>query len=119
MAQSELSEGTHTLQIWAEAKYNDGNTTVNSNLLYYTFTVASSVVGSTNKFINISTSFDSGDFPLSSLMLNATQYESQTLQWGYYTDSLQTNTSISVTWKLLDGLDDANPTELGVMTANS
>lgn len=119
MAQSQLSEGTHTLQIWAEAKYNDGNTTVNSNLLYYTFTVASSVVGSTNKFINISTSFDSGDFPLSNLMLNATQYESQQLQWGYYTDSLQSNTSISVTWKLLDGLDDANPTELGMITANS
>ena len=119
MAQTQLAEGTHTLQIWAEAKYNDGNTTVNSNLLYYTFTVASSIVGSTNKFINISTSFDSGDFPLSNLMLNATQYESQVLQWGYYTDSLQTNTSISVTWKLLDGLDDANPTELGTMTANS
>ena len=119
MAQAELSEGTHTLQMWAEAKYNDGNTTVNSNLLYYTFTVASSVVGSTGKFINISTSFESGDFPLSDLMLNATQYESQTLQWGYYTDSLQTNTSISVTWKLLDGMDDPNPTTLSVITANS
>lgn len=118
-AQAELSEGTHTLQIWAEAKYNDGNTTVNSNLLYYTFTVASSVVGSTGKFINIATSFDSGDFPLSNLMLNATQYEAQLLQWGYYTDSLQTNTSISVTWKLLDGLDDANPETLSVITANS
>jgi hypothetical protein len=52
-------------------------------------------------------------------MLGATQYESQTLQWGYYTDSLQTNTSISVTWKLMDGLDDANPTTLSVITANS
>ena len=119
MLQAQLSEGTHSLQIWAEAKYNDGNTTVNSNLLYYTFTVASSVVGSTDKFINISTSFESGDFPLSSLMLNATQYEAQSLQWGYYTDSLQTNTSISVTWKLLDGMDDNNPTTLSVITANS
>lgn len=119
MAQAQLSEGTHTLQIWAETKYNDGNTTVNSNLLYYTFTIASSVVGSTNKYVNIATSFDSGDFPLSDLMLGATQYESQTLQWGYYTDSLQTNTSISVTWKLMDGLDDANPTTLSVITANS
>lgn len=119
MIQAELSEGTHTLQVWAEAKYNDGNTTVNSNLLYHTFTVASSIVGSTGKFINISSSFDSGDFPLSSLMLNATQYEAQTLQWGYYTDSLQTNTSISVTWKLLDGMDDQNPTTLAVITANN
>ena len=117
--QTELSEGQHSLQIWAEAKYNDGNTTINSNLLYYTFTVASSVVGSTGKFVNISTSFGSGDFPLSNLMLNATQYESQILRWGYYTDSLQSNTSISVVWKLLDGLDDQNPTTLATITANS
>ena len=117
-AQIQLSEGQHTLQIWAEAKYNDGNTTVNSNLLYYTFTVGSSIVGSTFKYINISTSFDSGQFPLSSLMLNATQYESQTLRWGYYTDSLQTNTQISVVWKLLDGLDDANPTTLATINAS-
>lgn len=119
MIDAQLSEGSHSLQMWVEAKYNDGNTTVNSNLLYYTFTVASSIIGSTNKFINISTSFSSGDFPLSSLMLNATQYEAQQLRWGYYTDSLQTNTSISVTWKLLDGLDDANPVTLTVATANS
>jgi hypothetical protein len=52
-------------------------------------------------------------------MLNATQYEPQTLQWGYYTDSLQTNTSIPVTWKLLVGEDDANPLVLGQATANS
>lgn len=114
-----LAEGQHTLQIWAEAKYNDGNTQVNSNLLYYTFTIASSVVGSTNKFINIFKSFDTGDFPLSNLLLSATQYESSTLQWGYYTDSLQTNTAIPVTWKLLDGLDDANPLKLQTITART
>jgi hypothetical protein len=87
--------------------------------LYYTFTIASSIVGSTGKFININSEFTSGYFPLSALMLNATQYEPQTLQWGYYTDSLQTNTSIPVTWKLLVGEDDANPLVLGQATANS
>lgn len=117
--QANLSEGQHTLQIWAEAKYNDGNTTIHSNLLYYTFTVASSVIGSTNKFINIHRSFDTGNFPLSDLMLNATQYEPYTLQWGYYTDSLQTNTSIPVVWKLLNGDDDQNPLTIGNITANS
>jgi hypothetical protein len=71
MMQAQLSEGTHTLQIWAEAKYNDGNTVINSNLLYYTFTIASSIVGSTYKFINIFTSINNGDFPLNNLMLNA------------------------------------------------
>jgi len=75
MIQTQLSEGQHSLQIWVEAKYNDGNTIVNSNLLYYTFTVASSVVGSTDKFINIGAEFISRDSPLSSLMLNSTQYE--------------------------------------------
>ena len=103
--QPTLSEGQHSLQIWAEAKYNDGNTQVNSNLLYYTFTVASTTVGSTGKFINVATQFGSGDFPFGSLTISATQYESQQLQWAYYTDSLQTNTSISVTWKLLHILE--------------
>ena len=119
MLQSALSEGTHTLQIWAEAKYNDGNTIVNSNLLYYTFVIGSSVVGSTGKFVNIATSFGSGDFPMSNLLLTATQYEAQQLNWSYYTDSLQTNTSIPVTWKLLDGMNDANPTTLATITADS
>ena len=116
---STLSEGQHSLQIWVEGKYNDGNVSIMSNLLYYTFVVASSVVGSTNKFINIGQSFISGDFPLSDLMLSATQYEAQQLQWAYYTDSLQSNTQISVTWKLLQGLDDQNPTVLTTATANS
>ena len=117
--QSQLEEGEHVIQIWAEAKYNDGNTTINSNLLYYTFTIASSAVGSVGKFINVFASFKDGNLPQDSLMLYATQYESFSMQWGYYTDSLQTNTSISVTWKLLDGLDDQNPTQLSVITANS
>ena len=117
--QPTLSEGQHSLQIWVEGRYNDGNVSVNSNLLYHTFVVASSVVGSTAKFINIRQSFDSGNFPLSSLMIHATQYESQSMQWAYYTDSLQTNTQIQVTWKLLQGLDDANPVTLATATANT
>lgn len=88
MMQPTLSAGTHTLQIWAEARYNDGQTTIDSNLLYFTFTIASTVVGSTGKFVNIHKSFNSGDFPLSELLLTATQYEQVQLQWGYYTDSL-------------------------------
>jgi hypothetical protein len=107
------------LQIWVEGKYNDGNVTVTSNLLYYTFVIASSVVGSTSKFINICQSFTSGDFPLSGLMLYATQYEAQSLQWAYYTDSLQTNTQIQVTWKLLQGLNDVAPITLATATANN
>lgn len=115
--QSSLSEGQHSLQIWVEGKYNDGNVSVMSNLLYYTFVVASSTPGSVTKYLNICQSFTSGDFPLSDLMLTATQYESQTLQWAYYTDSLQTNTQIQVTWKLLQ--DNQTPITLVTATANS
>ena len=60
-----LTEGQHTLQIYAEASYNSGQITVYSNLLYYTFVVASSEAGVTDKFINIATSFENGNFPLS------------------------------------------------------
>lgn len=115
--QPSLSEGQHSLQIWVEGKYNDGNVSVMSNLLYYTFVVASSTPGSITKYLNICQSFTSGDFPLSNLMLAATQYESQTLQWAYYTDSLQTNTQIQVTWKLLQ--DNQTPITLVTATANS
>lgn len=117
--QPDLSEGQHSLQIWVEGKYNDGNVSVMSNLMYYTFVIASSVVGSTDKYLNICQSFISGDFPLSNLMITATQYEAQSLQWAYYTDSLQTNTQIQVSWKLLKGLNDPNPTTLITATANN
>lgn len=117
LMQPNLTSGTHTLQVWAEAKYNDGQTTIYSNLLYFTFTVASTIVGSAGKFINVHKSFISGDFPLNELLITATQYEQVQLQWGYYTDSLQTNTSISVVWKLLD--DDTEVAQLGTITANT
>jgi hypothetical protein len=32
---------------------------------------------------------------------------------------LQTNTQIQINWKLLQGLDDANPIDLATATANS
>jgi hypothetical protein len=68
-----LNSGLHTLQIWAEALYNDGSVTIFSNLLYYTFVVSTSEI-STRKYICVSTSFNSGSYPLSNLVLNATQY---------------------------------------------
>jgi len=52
-------------------------------------------------------------------MLSAVQYDAAKLSWGYYTDSLQTNTSIPVTWKLLTGIDDENPITLANITANN
>lgn len=113
-----LEPGLHTLQIWAEAEYNDGSVKINSNLLYYTFVVATSDI-SVQKYICLSTSFDFGTFPITDLTLQATQYMPQTLQWGYYTDSDQTDTQIQVAWKLYQNEDDENPETLTVITADS
>lgn len=114
-----LSEGLHTLQIWAEASYNDGSVTINSNLLYFTFAVASTSAISTKKYILVSTSFETGVFPFSSLTLAATQYDPQTLNWGYYTDNLQNDTKINVQWKLFENSDDENPQVLANTVANN
>ena len=74
MISPSLDAGQHTLQIYAEAIYNDGQVTIYSNLLYFTFVVASTEAGVTDKFINIATSFNSGNYPFSSLTLTTVQY---------------------------------------------
>ena len=114
----DLEPGQHTLQIWAESEYNDGSVRINSNLLYYTFVVATTEI-SVQKYICIATSFDSGSFPLNNLVLQSTQYMPSTLQWGYYTDAEQTDTQIQVVWKLYENDQDENPDVLTTMTANS
>lgn len=86
-----LSPGQHVLQIWAEAQYNDGSVTILSNLLYFTFVIATPNI-STQKYICVAQSINSASFPLNELVLDATQYMAQTLRWGYYTDAKQTDT---------------------------
>lgn len=114
----ELEPGKHTLQIWAEAKYNDGSVTINSNVLYFTFIIATKDI-SVNKYICIATSFESVPAPITNLVLQATQYMPSTLSWGYYTDAEQTDTQIQVTWKLYKNAEDENPDILATMTANT
>lgn len=113
-----LDPGKHVLQIWAEAQYSDGSVTINSNLLYYTFIVARDEI-SVRKYICMGASFDSGIFPIENLVLQATQYMPQTLQWGYYTDAEQTDTQIPVVWRLYESDEDQNPDVLASTTANS
>ena len=55
---------------------------------------------SMRKYICIKTSFDSGIFPVNDLILQSTQYLPSSLEWGYYTDAEQTETSIPIVWKL-------------------
>ena len=113
-----LSPGQHVLQIWAEAQYNDGSVTILSNLLYFTFVIATPNI-STQKYICVAQSINSASFPLNELVLDATQYMAQTLRWGYYTDAKQTDTQISVTWKLFKNDEDPSPETLSVITANT
>ena len=114
-----LEAGQHTLQIYAEAIYNDGQVTIYSNLLYFTFVVASTEAGVTDKFINVATSFNSGNYPFSSLTLTTTQYYNTQMRWGYYTYAANTDTKISVVWKLLQGADDEDPITLSTINAST
>lgn len=113
-----LSPGQHSLQIWAESEYNDGSIKINSNLLYYTFIVATDNI-SVQKYICIATEFESGIFPVQEIVLQATQYLPTQLRWGYYTDAEQTDTQIQIQWRLYRNENDQNPEVLGVSTANS
>ena len=119
MISPHLTEGQHSLQVYAEASYNDGQVTVFSNLLYFTFTVATNEAGAVDKFINVATSFNNGTYPFSQLMLATTQYYPTQLRWGYYTYASNTDTQIPVVWKLLVGQDDENPITLSTITANT
>ena len=116
MISPSLEEGQHSLQVYAETVYNEGQITIYSNLLYFTFVIASSEIGIINKFINIATSFDNGNYPLSSLTLNTIQYYPSELRWGYYTDATSTDTSIPITWKLLE---ENNATILSTINAST
>ena len=113
-----LKSGQHTLQIYAEGTYNDGRVTVNTNLLYYTFVISSEEI-STQKYICIGTEFNNGTYPINDFTMYATQYLQQTLHWGYYTEALQSDSKITVVWKLYRNTEDKNPIVLSTMTGNT
>lgn len=112
-----LTEGQHSLQIFAKATY--GSDEVYSNVLYFTFVVMSNEAGLIDKFINIASSFTMGQPPFNSLTLTGVQYYPQTLRWGYYTYAANTDTKLSITWKLLEGLNDQDPQTLGTIDAQT
>lgn len=103
---------SHTLQLFAEMAFN--NNTFRSNLIYYTFETASEDAVS-NYFVNVKHNFANVVPPVSNFVLYARQYQNFTLNWGYYTDQLQNNTSIPVTWKLESG---GSSTTVGTIQAN-
>ena len=114
----DLEPGLHTLQIYADVEYNGGQVIMKTNLLYFTFIVATNELSS-RKYICIAASYDTGIFPITDLTLQATQYLPQTLRWSYYTDSSQSDTQIQVAWKLYQSEEDENPEVLGTFKADT
>jgi hypothetical protein len=104
MISPNLSEGQHSLQVYALANYDGLD--VYSNVLYYTFVVDTSEAGAIDKFINVAASLTSGIPPFSNLTLSGVQYYDSELRWSYYTYAANTDTKLSITWKLLNGEDD-------------
>lgn len=90
----------HNMRI--EATIVSGNMTFYSNVLYYTFEIASEASDIVNKFVNIGTTLPYNKMIIEDgvFLLQATQYEAYTLNWSYYTDQLQNQQSIPITWAL-------------------
>lgn len=107
-----FDEGQHNLQIYAELEYSA--TKFRSNLIYFNFVNASSS-SKLNYFINIKSDYKNVLPPIGERYLVTEQYSDFTLNWGYYTDNLQTDTSVPVTWKLRQ---DGKDTDLSTITAN-
>lgn len=107
MISPSLTPGQHSLQVYAMADY-DG-LKIYSNILYFTFVVDSNEAGAIDKFINVATSLTNGIPPFTNLQLQGIQYYESQLRWSYYTYAANTDTKLSVTWKLLEGEDDQDP----------
>lgn len=92
----------HTLSIEATLGSGGSATQFTSNILYFNFETASAVTDIVNKFINIK--YDTPANQVYSqngnIILYAKQYEPFSLDWAYYTDHLNFDSSIDVLWYL-------------------
>ena len=114
---SENTPVEHNMQMWAQTSYN--NTIFTSNILYWNFemTATESIP---NHFINLFTSIDSeglSSIPVSEVRINAKQYISTSIEYGYYTDHTSLESSIQVLWKIIRESSEEEQI-LGTYTAN-
>ena len=113
-------EGTpieHNMQMWAQTSYN--NTIFTSNILYWNFEIAATE-SIPNHFINLFTSIDSeglSAIPVNEVRINAKQYISTSIEYGYYTDHTSLESSIQVLWKIVRESSEEEQI-LGTYTAN-
>lgn len=99
----------HTLKLVASMV--SGHTSFTSNILYYTFEIASTETDIVNHFINIGTSIANNKAEFEDnkyLILRVSQYDKLTFNWSYYTDQLQNEQSIPVTFALRRTVDEEN-----------
>ena len=107
----------HNMQIWAQTSYN--NTIFTSNILYWNFEMAAAE-SIPNHFINLFTSIDSeglSSIPVSEVRINAQQFISTSVEYGYYTDHTSLESSIPVLWKIIRE-SSTEEQILGTYTAN-
>lgn len=93
----------HTLRLYATLGAGGSATQFTSNIIYYTFETASDITNIVNKFINIKYNTPANKDYIDSqgnIILFANQYEEFSLDWSYYTDHLNIDTSIDVSWYL-------------------
>lgn len=92
----------HIIKVYATLGSGGSATSFTSNVIYFTFETASSTEGLLNKFINVKYDTPSNrDYTENgNVILYAKQYEPFSLDWAYYTDHLNQNSSINVTWYL-------------------
>ena len=93
----------HVLRLYATLGSGGSATQFTSNIIYYTFETASPTTNIVNKFINIKYDTPANkDYvdAQGNVVLYATQYEQFKLDWSYYTDHLNIDPSINVSWYL-------------------
>lgn len=86
----------HTVCI--EAQMVSGNNTFYSNVLYYTFCVGSDESDVVNQIVNISTDMPYNQVNREQMTLRATQYEKFSMPWSYYTDQVENQQSVTITF---------------------
>ena len=94
---------THTLRLFATLGSGGSATQFTSNIIYFTFETASPITNIVNKFINIKYNTQANKDYIDgngNIILCATQYELFKLDWTYYTDHLNIDSSIEVQWYL-------------------
>lgn len=90
----------HCLKIYATLGSGGSATQFTSNAIYFTFETASSVSNLVNKFVNVKYDTNSEEEINGNFIISAIQYEPVVLNWSYYTDHMNYDSSVDIYWYL-------------------